>query len=77
MLTNEQMKAGRFLRLQKGKRKLEWIKSQMAAGRTIYVITQTRVTKVAPKHSELFRMDRRGSLYLNRDCIDFCGLEAA
>lgn len=75
-MDNSQMKAGRFLRLQKGRKLYAWIMGHLEAGRNVYISTQTRVTKLSRKHSEMVKLGKSGSVYLNRDCIDYCNFTA-
>jgi len=68
--------------------KLAWIQERLAEGRTVYVCTYTRATKITPKAAKrwadaglaLFKVDGRGSLLMARgkhyDCIDGCALRA-
>lgn len=77
MLRNDQMKAGRFLKLHRGRRLLSRMAACWNAGGTVQVVTCTRVTNLAPKHRDFVEMGRSGSLYMRRgkarDCLDFCG----
>ena len=77
MLTNAQMKPNRFLKLQSGKRRLAFIRDNLDAGRIVYISTYTRATKLTAKHKEMVKMDRTGSLWLGRNCIDFTKITAA
>lgn len=37
--------------------KLEWIKARVAEGRTVYLATATRVTKIGAKHLGMVRVN--------------------
>lgn len=80
MITNEQMKAGRFLRWHTARRKVAFIRNHLSEGRTIYISTATRITKVSAKHADMFKATKSGA-YIQRgrnwDCIDFCKISAA
>lgn len=80
MLSNQQMKAGRFLRRQEGKRKLAWINEQFAKGLTVSIHSQTRVWVLHSKHAELVTIDAAGALFLqsgkSKFCVDYCGIRA-
>lgn len=68
-------------------KKMAWIGNMLAAGRTVYVSTMTRVTKITPATARkweanghtLFKVSGN-SLYMARgskfDCIDYCELRA-
>ena len=81
MLTNDQMKASRFLRLHSARKRLAWIEAQWAEGKTVYVSTMTRHTQFKPKWAgrDMFRATK-GGLYMRQGrgwvCIDGCGLSA-
>lgn len=78
MLTNEQMKAGRFLRWHKARRKIAAIVGHLNAGHTVYVCTMTRATKFDRRHVAMFMATRTGALVQRGkswDCIDYCGIE--
>lgn len=38
-------------------KKLEWIKEQIAAGRTVYLSTHTRITKIKGPHLKMLRVN--------------------
>lgn len=76
MLTNDQMKPNRFGKLARGRRLIKAMNAAWDADRTVFVSTYTNVTKIAPKHRDLVKMDAAGSIFVQRgkraDCIDFC-----
>ena len=66
---------------------LSWITDALASGKTIYVATALRVTKVTPKTAAQFAAAGRPifkasekSLYMSvgrrYDCIDYCQITA-
>ena len=78
MLTNEQMKPGRFAKLARGRRIFRKMTAVWDAGGVVWLSTMTRRTKIAAKHRACVKMDTAGSLYVQAgkrwDCIDFCGI---
>lgn len=78
MLTNDEMKAGRFLKIHKGRKRFNAIQSHLASGGSVLVGTATKSTKFQPKHSDMIRIGKSGSVYVQRgkswDCIDFAGV---
>jgi hypothetical protein len=42
--------------MKNGQAKYEWIKARLAEGRTVYLGTQLRVTKITAKHLALIRV---------------------
>ena len=63
--------------------KLEWIKSDLATGRTVYVSTSLRALKITPKYLASINSVVKAtakSLYISRgkswDCADYCQLTA-
>lgn len=77
MITNSQMKSGRFLRWQIARDKLRKIQEHLAKGGQVQVATCTKATIYKPSHIDSFRCDRLG-LYVRRgkswDCIDYCAI---
>jgi len=72
-LTNEQMKAGRFERWHNARRKVGWIKSQLAAGHIVQVATQLRATRYTAKHAELFVAKKDGVYVKSGKSLVFIG----
>jgi hypothetical protein len=79
MLTNTEMKAGRFLKLHKGRRLLARMEAAWDAGGFVRIGTATRYSDIHAKHRELITLGKSGSLYMargkSRDCIDFCSFQ--
>lgn len=80
-MTNEEMKAGRFLRWHVARRKIAWIAARHAQGKTVFIRTATHIFKYPPKCSGMFKATRNGA-YVQRgtkkwDCIDFNHITAA
>lgn len=71
--TNEAMKAGRFLRWQKARKRVAFIETHLAAGRMIQLTTYTHCRRYTKKHLGMFRATKTGA-YVQRgkhwDCID-------
>ena len=79
MLTNEQMKPGRFLRQHEARRRYNWIMSRFDAGLNVQLGTYTRTIRCAPKHRDMFRLTRTDVLLQrgkNWDSIMLCSLHA-
>jgi hypothetical protein len=61
MLTNAQMKAGRYLRWHQARRKIAWIVGHLEAGRTVQLTTYTRCTRYTKKHIAMFKATKAGA----------------
>lgn len=76
LLTNQQMIAGRFLRLAKGKKRLMKMHATWEAGGFVRVGNHLRYSDYYAKHKDYIVMDKEGSLYdVSRKkavCLDFC-----
>lgn len=81
MLTNAQMKAGRFAKLARGRRLIRWMNGVWDRGGAVWFSTMTARTKIPAKSREAVKMDSAGSVYVRRgkhwDCIDFCAFGAS
>jgi hypothetical protein len=81
MMTNDEMKAGRYLKLHQGRQKFAKLQAHLAAGGSFYICTSYRATKVSPKHTDMIRLGKSGSIYVQRgkawDCIDYCAIRIA
>jgi riboflavin synthase alpha subunit len=79
-MTNDQMKAGRFVRWHVARRKVAFIQGHLAAGRTVYICTMTKATKLSAKHAGMVKATKSGA-YMQAGkswvCIDGCALKAA
>jgi hypothetical protein len=78
-MTNEQMKAGRFAKWHLARRKAKFIADHLAAGRTVYIATSLRITKLSAKHADMIKATK-GGLFMQAgkrwDCIDYCQITA-
>ena len=78
-LTNTQMTAGRFLRYARARKRVAWIKAQLAAGRLIQVTTYTKATRYSARHAVMFKATKAGA-FVQRgnswDCVDYCSLRS-
>ena len=78
-MTNEQMKAGRFLAIHKARRMFRFILANLDAGNSVSVTTCTRSVNYKPKHRAMFKivgkdvLVRRGKSW---DCINLCKITA-
>jgi hypothetical protein len=78
-MNNTDMKAGRYLKRQTGKRMFFGITNHLQAGGSVLICTYTRATKLQAKHIDMITLGKSGSVYIQagkrRDCIDFCGIK--
>lgn len=76
-MTNDQMKANRFLRLYQARQKLQAITDHLSIGGQVLIATYTRATAYSAKHAAMFKATKSG-LYVQRgkqwDCIDHCAI---
>jgi hypothetical protein len=74
-MTNEQMKAGRFLKMHKARRMFRFIVANLEAGNSVSLTTYTRSVNYKAKHKDMFKL-AGSSVYVQRgkhwDCIDLC-----
>ena len=73
-LTNAAMDQNRFGRWANARRRISWIKSNLEAGREVYVCSQTRRSKYTKKHVDMFKATKSGAYVQsgkNWLCIDF------
>ncbi len=79
MLTNDQMKAGRFHRWAKARKRIAWIKAHLYEGHTVQLTTYTKYTRYTIKHVDMSKATPSGA-YVRRgkswDCIDGCDVRA-
>jgi hypothetical protein len=79
-MNNEQMKAGRFARWHIARKKIAFIRGHLAAGRTVYIVTMTKATKLSAKHADMVKATKSGA-YMQAGkswvCIDGCKITAA
>ena len=54
-MTNEQMKANRFLTWHKARKLVAKIQANLAAGRTVQIGTCTKATNYKAKHVDMFK----------------------
>ena len=79
MITNEQMKRGRFQRWHLARKKVAWIEARLAEGYTVQLTTHTRYTRYKPKHAGMFRAPKYGAEVQHGNrwlCIDGCKIDA-
>ena len=67
------MIAGRFLRYARARKRVAWIKTQLAAGRIVQLATYTKATRYHARHVDMFKATKAGA-FVRRgkgwDCID-------
>lgn len=75
-MTNTEMKAGRFLKLAKGRKLIARMNACWNAGGFVRIGTVTRYTDFKAKHRDMVKMGKSGSIYTqsgkNWLCADFC-----
>jgi hypothetical protein len=59
-MTNQQMTAGRFLRWARVRKQYAWIVARIEAGRTVYLTTALRSTKITAKHLPMVKATKTG-----------------
>lgn len=78
-MTNDQMKANRYLTWANARRKLAWVKARLAEGRTVAVTTYTKQTRYKPQHADMF-VARKNGLFVQRGksfvCLNFSHISA-
>lgn len=74
-MRNDQMKAGRFLKLHIGRKRLARMNAAWDRGGFVRIGTATRYTDYKVKHRDMITMDRTGSLWAGKNCIDFCSFQ--
>jgi hypothetical protein len=78
-LTNSQMIAGRFLRYARTRKRIAWIKGQLAKGHIVQLATYTKATNYHAHHADMFKATKAGA-FVRRgkswDCIDLCELRS-
>lgn len=79
MLTNDEMKAGRYAKLARGRKLYRRMNACWDAGGFVRIGTALRYSDIKPKHRECVILGKSGSLYLrlrkNADCIDYCSFQ--
>ena len=78
-MDNSKMIAGRFLRWHEARRKLAWVRAQIDAGRTVYLRTMTKATKVTARTVDCLQARRSGLHMVSGSrsvCVDYCRLES-
>jgi hypothetical protein len=76
MLSNDQMKPGRFAKMARGRKLYARMIACWDVGGFVRIGTVTRYSDYRAKHRDLVKLGASGSLYTARgkhwDCIDFC-----
>ncbi len=76
MLTNDQMKAGRILKLAKGRKLYRRMNECWDRGGFVRIGTATRYSDIKPSFRDRVQLGKSGSLYMTlrtrAECIDFC-----
>lgn len=76
-MSNDQMIANRFGRWCAARKRIAYIKQQLAAGRTVYLCTSLTTIKCTAKHADMLKATRTGA-YVQMgkrwDCIDYCAI---
>jgi hypothetical protein len=76
VITNHEMKAGRYLKLAKGRKVFSKMTETWSADGIVMIGTMTRAYEINAKGRDCVTLGKSGSLYLqngkSRNCIDFC-----
>ena len=76
-MSNEQMIANRFGRWYAARKRIAYIKSQLMAGKTVYLCTHLTAIKCTAKHIDMLKATRNGA-YVQMgkrwDCIDYSAI---
>jgi hypothetical protein len=80
MLTNSEMREGRYLKLPKGRKLYRRMQSCWDAGGIVRIGTATRYSDFKATHRDQVKIGPSGSLYMTLrgkrwDCIDFCNFQ--
>lgn len=78
-MTNEQMKAGRFAKLARGRKIVARMEAAWNAGGFVRIGTATRYSDFKVKHRDMVKMGASGSIYTQSGkkwlCADFCSFQ--
>jgi len=78
-MTNDQMIAGRFLKLNRGRKIMRAMNACWDAGGFVRIGTALSYSDIKPKARDIITMGKSGSLYMargkSRACIDFCSIQ--
>ena len=55
--------------------KIEWIDKMLDKGLTVYFSTTYKIFKITKKNRSVLSV-KKGSIYMNRVCMDYCKLSA-
>lgn len=78
-MTNDSMKAGRFLRWHRARKLVGNINAALESGAIVQLTTHTRATRYTRKHLGWFKATRSGAYVQSGkrwDCIDGCKITA-
>jgi hypothetical protein len=78
-MTNDEMKAGRFLKLAKGRKLMARMNAAWDRNGIVRIGTATRYTDFKAKHRDMIRLTKSGSIYTQSGkswlCADFCSFQ--
>lgn len=78
-LPNSKMREGRFLRWHTARKRIAWIKQELARGRIVQITTATKAWRFRAYHADYFKATPTGA-YVKRggawDCIDYVQLNS-
>ena len=80
MLTNEQMKPGRYGRWAESKKLVNKIQDTLSRGGYVVMATHTKARQYDRRHVDMFKATPTGAYVLNRtklECINYCGFRFA
>lgn len=79
MLSNQEMKAGRFARLARARKLYRRMHECWSRGGFVRIGTATRYSDLYAKHADLILIGKPGSIYWRRgkrtECLDFCSFQ--
>ena len=77
MLTNAQMTPNRYGIWSQARKRINYIKEQLRAGKTVYLCTPLTMIKCTVKHLDMLKATRTGA-YVQMgkrwNCIDYCAI---
>jgi hypothetical protein len=79
MLSNDKMRPNRFLNWHMARKRIAWIKAQLALGAKVRISTHLKSTIYSAKHADLFCATKTGAMVQQGRklvCIDWCDIRA-
>lgn len=77
MLANDKMTPNRYGKWHQARQRINYIKDQLRAGKTVYLCTTLTMIKCTAKHLDMLKATKTGA-YVQMgkrwDCIDYCAI---